>query len=133
MLEQERPANGRSELLVQLVQRLRRVASQSPPREVIPTRTLTRTLRSFRLADTESMNRPGGADSHFVRQIVLPLNELAARVDIPLRGSPRLPGESELEHAETSIAIPISAWGGGFEPLHLEIRICWTSSRLNGI
>src|SRR4051794_20737160 len=26
--------------------------------------------------------------------------------DIPLRGSPRLPGKSELEHAKTSIAIP---------------------------
>jgi hypothetical protein len=32
--------------------------------------------------------------------------ELAARVDIPLRGPPRLPGKSELEHAKTSIAIP---------------------------
>jgi hypothetical protein len=32
--------------------------------------------------------------------------ELAARVDIPLRSPPRLPGKSELEHAKTSIAIP---------------------------
>jgi hypothetical protein len=32
--------------------------------------------------------------------------ELAARVDIPLRGPPRLPGKSEFEHAKTSIAIP---------------------------
>ncbi len=32
--------------------------------------------------------------------------ELVARVDIPLRGPPRLPGNSELEHAKTSIAIP---------------------------
>jgi hypothetical protein len=29
--------------------------------------------------------------------------ELAARVDIPLRGPPRLPGKSQLEHAKTSI------------------------------
>ena len=32
--------------------------------------------------------------------------ELAARVDIPLRGPPRLPGKSEFEHAKTSFAIP---------------------------
>jgi hypothetical protein len=58
MLEQERPANGRSEPLVQLVQRLRRVASQlAVPAEVTQTRTLTRTLRSFRLADNAKSNK----------------------------------------------------------------------------
>jgi hypothetical protein len=54
MLEQERPANGRSEPLVQLVQRLRRVASQlAAPAEVI----LTRTLWRFRLADNAKSNK----------------------------------------------------------------------------
>jgi hypothetical protein len=54
MLEQERSAKGRSEQLVQLVQRLRRVASQlAAPAEVI----LTRTLRRFRLADNAKSNK----------------------------------------------------------------------------
>ena len=53
MLAQERPANGRSEPLVQLVQRLRRVASQLAAPEVI----LTRTLWRFRLADNAKSNK----------------------------------------------------------------------------